>query len=417
MPGVDERALIERADEGAHRGQLEEPRAGGDQKADRELNWGDVLDEIELAQRRQKLQVPLERRPGRERYEGGVENEPCLAEQVPDAQEVGPRVPLVQDLEDAIVDRLDRARDEQASGLAQLGQHPRVPDEVLDLDRHVIGDPRVLRVQGSGDLERMTGAIEEVRIPERDVLCARADLLPDVLEHDVPLDDAERPAVDGDDRAMAAQVPAAPAGLGVADGSRGSPGQHDSSIPSERRTPRSVGKLERLAVERDQRLDLTGSRCSRLGPGVRWKGGLDPAGGPRIGCGGEPAGEVREPLFEFASQNRLCAEAAQERLVHRGVEPVETEMRGGVERTDAGDDAGGDPRRGMHRHVDCDEVSGANRCGVEPIDGQILAADLRARSAQPRGWRCESERLATQVVGRKKKDPQRKLPRGSRYVG
>ena len=64
------------------------------------------------------------------------------------------------------------------------------------------------------------GAVEEIGIAEGDVPGAGFDLAADVLHHDVALDDAEGPLVNGDDGAMAAEMFAAAAGFGVAGDAR-----------------------------------------------------------------------------------------------------------------------------------------------------------------------------------------------------
>ena len=61
------------------------------------------------------------------------------------------------------------------------------------------------------------------RPAERDVLGAGRDLRVDVGEHHLRLHDAELSVVDRHDRTMAAQVPAAAAGFGVADDFRRPP--------------------------------------------------------------------------------------------------------------------------------------------------------------------------------------------------
>ena len=79
----------------------------------------------------------------------------------------------------------------------------------------------------------MGGTIEEVGIAEGDVLGAGRDLARDVLQHDVRLHDEEPAAVDRDDRAVAAEMLAAAAGLGVADDARAATGQLDVRVPLE----------------------------------------------------------------------------------------------------------------------------------------------------------------------------------------
>ena len=140
---------------------------------------------------------------------------------------------LVEDLQDTVVDRFDRAGDEETAGVAQRRQVPGVLEQVLDLDDHVVGELREPPVQLLDDAHGVGGTIEEIRIAEGDVLCAGRHLTRDVLQHDVRLHDEEPAAVDRNDRAMAAEMLAAAAGLGVAGDARAATRQLDVRVPLE----------------------------------------------------------------------------------------------------------------------------------------------------------------------------------------
>ena len=72
--------------------------------------------------------------------------------------------------------------------------------------------------------------------------------------------------------------------------------------------------------------------------------------------------QSREPLLEFAAENRLHAELAQIRLVHRGVQPVETKMRAqDSTRAPACKHCDGQPRGRVHRNVERNQVRLAHR--------------------------------------------------------
>ena len=88
--------------------------------------------------------------------------------------------------------------------------------QVLDLDRDVVGEVGMLAVERLDDWQRVADAVEEVRVAEGDVPRPGANLAADVLEHDLARDDAEAAAVHRRDRAVAAQVPAPAARLGGA---------------------------------------------------------------------------------------------------------------------------------------------------------------------------------------------------------
>ena len=116
---------------------------------------------------------------------------------------------------------------------ASTGSSVAVAQQVLDLDRDVVGQRRMPRVQRLDDAPRVRRAVEEVGIAEGDVLGAGGDLLIDVGEHDVDRHDAELAVVDRHDRAMPAAVLAAARRLG---------GAGDA--------PRAVGHLQRGVARR-----------------------------------------------------------------------------------------------------------------------------------------------------------------------
>ena len=109
----------------------------------RQLNRRDVLDEIERLELIEQVDVA-----GSSVVHGvngtnvGDSVTPASRQSATAVDEVGARVPLPQLRQHAVVDRFDRARDEQASGVAQQRQHVRVLQQVLDLDRDVVGDAR-----------------------------------------------------------------------------------------------------------------------------------------------------------------------------------------------------------------------------------------------------------------------------------
>ena len=92
--------------------------------------------------------------------------------------------------------------------------------DVLDLDGDVEGHARVRGVDRARHRQRVLGAVEEVGIAERDVARAGRHLRADVGDDDVDGHDEEAAAVDRRDRAVAAVVQAAAAGLDVAGDAR-----------------------------------------------------------------------------------------------------------------------------------------------------------------------------------------------------
>ena len=119
-----------------------------------------------------------------------------------------------------VVDRLDGARDECAARVHEAAEQIAMTQQMLDLDRHVVGDIGVRRMKRLDHAHRVRRAVEEIGIAERDVLGAGRDLRVDVGEHDVRRHDAELAAVDRHHRTMPAQMLAPAARFGGADGFR-----------------------------------------------------------------------------------------------------------------------------------------------------------------------------------------------------
>jgi hypothetical protein len=130
--------------------------------------------------------------------------------------EVAARVPFLEMRQHPIVDRLHRGGHEQAAGVLQHRQQIGVRSEVLDLDGDVVGETGELARQRGHQLARVTRAVEEIWIAERDVPRPVGDLPPDILQHHGDRDDAEAAVVDGNDGTVPAAVFAAAARLGVA---------------------------------------------------------------------------------------------------------------------------------------------------------------------------------------------------------
>ena len=111
---------------------------------------------------------------------------------------------LVEDLQNAVVDRLDSTGYEYTSGLTQRRQQSRISKQVLDLYSHVIGQMRVSLMQLCNDFDRMLRTIEKIGGSKSNVLCTGNDLLLNVGKYNFGLDDAKLTAVDWDNWAMAA---------------------------------------------------------------------------------------------------------------------------------------------------------------------------------------------------------------------
>ena len=172
-------------------------------------------------------------------------------------------------------------------------------------------------------------------------MCSRAggDLLADVLQHDVRLHDAEHAAVHRHDRAVPAQMLAAARRLGVPDAARcrrSSPAAHTRRAAAGRR-----GREPGTAAVRAR-----SARC-RNGPAAR----------STRPCSNSP------PRIESTPARRSIG------VVQRGVQAVRAEVRPRIRGLDAIEHAQEQPRGGVHRQVEGDQV------GL--LDGRSRAAGCR----------------------------------------
>ena len=248
-----------------------------------------------------------------------------------------------------------------------------VPEQVLDLDRDVVGD-----TPGNSRGEPLRRSAAACRMPLKKsgspkVMCAGAggDLRRDVREHDVGRDDAEAAVVDRHDRAMAAAMLAAAAGLGVA----------------------GVRARSRAAASRS-----ASAAADRRGPGAR---NVRRASTPRRAAGdGAPAGRSARasPRSSSNSPPRIGGDAvlAQQRRVQRRVEAVGHQTGARVDRAHAIDDRQRQPRGGVHRQEEArSSVARARRPAASFSRARSSAAYLdpgrraatAAGDASPNGWR------------------------------
>ena len=121
-------------------GPVQQQRAGRDQQADRELDRIDLLLEIVLADEPAQRQVVVDRRERRERDERRPQRDAGTAHDRQRLAHVGARVPLVEQRQDLVGQRLDRRHHEHASQRRQLGEDRALGDDVLDLGREAERD-------------------------------------------------------------------------------------------------------------------------------------------------------------------------------------------------------------------------------------------------------------------------------------
>src|SRR5882724_6242269 len=106
-------------------------------------------------------------------------------------QEILACVAFVEEFQNGIVDRLNRARDEEAACIAKRGEMLLVFAQVLDFDRYVVGELREFSVEFLNEFHGMADAVEEVRITERDMLRAGSRLAANVFENNIAADNSK----------------------------------------------------------------------------------------------------------------------------------------------------------------------------------------------------------------------------------
>ena len=126
---------------------------------------------------------------------------------------------LVQNGEDAVIDRLEGADHERTAGLGQLGEHVGVSEEVLDLDGGIEGQVRMAVMHRGHDPAGMMGCVEEVGVGEADMAGPGGHQLVDVGQDGILGHRTDPPVVDDRDRAVPTAVRAASAGGHRTDGS------------------------------------------------------------------------------------------------------------------------------------------------------------------------------------------------------
>ena len=113
--------------------------------------------------------------------------------------------------------------------------------EVLDLDRGVVGHAGVRRGQPFDQPARVRGPVEEIGVAERDVLRPGVHLRPDVVEHYVQRNGLEAAAIHRHHRAVPAQVLAPVRGVGVADDAPGAVRHLQAGVTRQGQKSRFVG--------------------------------------------------------------------------------------------------------------------------------------------------------------------------------
>ena len=199
LPAIGQRLGVEGLDQIADFLELEQSRARGHEQSDRELNRRDVIDEIQRGNRVHEIAVSVEREPGMKRNERRDDCEPRGAAQGNGLEKIRPRVSLLENRKDSIVQGLNRGRHERAARRSERRQQMTLLQEMFDLDGHVIGDLGVRGVESGHDPERVGWTVEEVGVAKGDMARARSDLGRDVGGDDFGLHQPELSVVDRDD--------------------------------------------------------------------------------------------------------------------------------------------------------------------------------------------------------------------------
>ena len=218
----------------------------------------------------------------------------------------------------------------------------------------------------------MARSVEEVRVPERDVLRRLAAICAAMSASTVARSIDEEPAaVDRRNRAVPAHV----ADSRVT--SRCS--RRRAARPSEHAAWRSVAAVAgACAAGRKRQLGERHRRDARR----------------RRALGAREAIDERDQLgLVLASEHRVGAARAQVGLVERRVQAEEAHVGARVQVTHAGGDAHTDAQCRVHRHRDSDEVRVADQLVIEVLEREILGDRGGSRRARETRAATRAHRL------------------------
>ncbi len=122
---------------------------------------------------------------------------------------------------------------------------------MFDFNGYIVGEFGKFAVQRFDQRDGMANSIEKIRIAKCNVLSARRDLLADVGENNFPIHDAKNAVIDGNNRAMTAQMLATAAGLGVTHGTVLPGRQNEMRVRAQRRQASAIGNLEAQSLQRN----------------------------------------------------------------------------------------------------------------------------------------------------------------------
>jgi len=256
---------------------------------------------------------------------------------------------------------------------------------MLDLDRHVVRDIGIGRMERVNHPHRVRRPVEEVGIPERDVLRTGFHLHVDVGEDDVDGDGTKLSLIDRHHGAMTAEMFASAARLGRADDSPAAVGELQRRVAAKRRQASAIGH---------EKLDARDNWMARLKACTTFGRFDRRAGLQACRC------VSHQLFFELAAKHRVDSKRPQPVGVQRRVQAVRADPGRRVDRSHGGNDGSSEPRRRVHRQVNADEIGAFDFVAPQPFPTEIDADDVPGGGAKPRRGRGQAERLTSQFVGR-----------------
>jgi len=332
--------------------------------------------EITIGNGFEKIEIAGTCGPRRERDKGRLQREASVVAEIESAEEICARVTLFKFKKDSIIDRFDRAGDEQAAGACECLDSVRVAEKVLDFNRDVIGQPGVLCVERFNDTSSMSDAVEEIGIAKCNVLASGRNLLANVGEDYLVRDDTKLAGVNGNNWAVAAQMLTSAGRLGIAGNSMLARGQYDVGVFLEDRQSSAIWNFE----------SKTRNFCAaRLAIFVRF------SGSQRL-C------EVCQFRFKHRTQNGRKSRCTQVRFIQGRVKTTGTQAGRGILGADHWKPLQREPRCGVHGEVKYDQFRIAKRGLFYELTGKIEAIDGMPAFAQPSGRGSQSKRLAAEFI-------------------
>ena len=157
-PRMLEPCLVQRAQIGPDWGRLrsgfgEQRRPRRDQQADRVLHRVYRINEVVGLDEGEHVEIVLEGRPWGERHQRRAQGDSCGPDDLERGHDIGTRVPFLEMRQHGVAERFYGRHHEEAAEGSQLGNERPMLQEVLDLRRHVEGQPGELGVHRPDDAE------------------------------------------------------------------------------------------------------------------------------------------------------------------------------------------------------------------------------------------------------------------------